>query len=267
MKIDMPMTGEIDADSLAPIIDRRAQDWTPEALHETFVRYGCAVVRRMAPIEAVQEVEAAVAAAYSVKTTPGKHVCDPEIAAASAGRVSGYELVDTPLLSRFLALVYEGQAYRRSSVTARRIRVVDTEMDWQKPLDLHLDCQIHPFRFTVNFWIPFQDCGVEAPGLQLLPLGYRETRRYAGFTGAVQRDGQPWNWNYFEVDFFDPDQIMKDFGDNAFLRPVMQPGDLIVSSNWIIHGSYRTPQMRSARTNIEVRFIGDEIDLSGATAT
>jgi hypothetical protein len=261
------MMPEIDADSLIPILDRRAEDWTAEGLRETFMKYGCAVVRQMAPIAALQEVEAAIAAAYSVKTSPGFHVYDADIANASEGRITGYEIVDTPLLRRFLTLVYQGQTYRRSSVNARRIQGVEGNETWQEPLGLHLDAHFHPFAFTVNFWVPFQECGVEAPGLQLLPLAYKETRAYSGYTGAIHRDGQRWNRGYFRSDYFDADDIVSDFGENALLRPVMKPGDLIVSSNWVIHGTYRTAQMRNGRTNMEARLIGDDIDVSAASRT
>jgi hypothetical protein len=255
------MTPKIDAGSLVPTVDRRAEDWSAEELHRTFIRYGCAIVRRAAPIQALQEIEAAILVAYSQKTEPGFHVYDSDIAEASGGRLTGYEAVDTPLLRAFLALVYEGQVYRRDSVTARRIQGVDGNEAWQRPLGLHLDSHFHSFQFTVNFWIPFQECGLEAPGLQLLPLAYPETRRYCGYTGAIHREGEKSNRGYFKADYFDRDAIIKNFGEKAFLRPVMKPGDVVVSSNWILHGSYRTPQMRNGRTNIEVRFIGDNIDV------
>jgi hypothetical protein len=34
----------------------------------------------------------------------------------------------------------------------------------------------------------------------------------------------------------------------------VKPGDVIVSSNWIIHGSYRSPEMKKGRTSAEVRY-------------
>jgi hypothetical protein len=263
----LPMMPEIDANDLTLFLDRRAEDWTAEGLLEAFMKYGCAVVRQMVSIQALQELEAAIAVAYSVQTRPGFHVYDPDIASASGGRITGYEIVDTSLLRGFLTLVYQGQTYRRNAVNARRSQGVEGDETWQEPLGLHLDSHFHPFPFTVNFWVPFQECGVEAPGLQLLPLAYEETRAYAGYTGAIHRDGQRWNRGYFKADYFDADTVVKDFGENALLRPVMKPGDLVVSSNWIIHGTYRTPQMRNGRTNVEVRFIGDDMDVSAASRT
>jgi O-acetylhomoserine/O-acetylserine sulfhydrylase-like pyridoxal-dependent enzyme len=51
------------------------------------------------------------------------------------------------------------------------------------------------------------------------------------------------------------------FGDDCLFHPVMKAGDLIVSSNWIIHGSYHTPEMTQTRTNIEIRFMGEKLDV------
>jgi hypothetical protein len=42
----------------------------------------------------------------------------------------------------------------------------------------------------------------------------------------------------------------------------MRTGDLIVASNWLIHGSYRTPQMSQGRVSVELRFIGTDLDIA-----
>ena len=42
----------------------------------------------------------------------------------------------------------------------------------------------------------------------------------------------------------------------------MRPGDLIVSSNWIIHGTFQTETMKTGRTSIEVRYIGDKREVA-----
>ena len=43
---------------------------------------------------------------------------------------------------------------------------------------------------------------------------------------------------------------------------MLKAGDLIVASNWLIHGSYRTPDMHKGRTSIELRFIGTDLDIA-----
>ena len=250
---------QIDVDEVAPRIDMRSDQWTPEKLHDAFTRHGCAVVRNAISIQRLNELHDLVVEAY--RTTTDLHVYDRELLKLTGGRVSGFELVDVPLLQDLLKLVYAGQGWQEDSVTARRIHGVDIDHGWQPPLRLHLDSQFHDFRFTVNFWIPFRECGVTAPSMQLLPLDYLETRRYSGFTGALQREGEDFFYGHFVKVRFDPSALQGEFGDNCFFRPVMYPGDVIISSNWVIHGSYQTPQMKSGRTSLEIRYIGEKLDI------
>jgi hypothetical protein len=249
----------IDADEVARRIDMRSDQWTPEKLHDAFTGYGCAIVRSAISVQQLNEMHNLVTQAY--RSTTDFHVYDRDLVKLTEGRISGFELVDVPLLQDLLKLIYAGQGWRQESVTARRIRGFDTNHDWQLPLKLHLDSQFHGFHFTVNFWIPFHECGVAAPSLQLLPLNYLETRRYSGFTGDLQRDGERCYFGHFAKDALDQTVLRREFGDNCFFRPPMNPGDVIVSSNWIIHGSYRTPQMKSGRTSVEIRFIGEKCDI------
>ena len=252
--------GFIDGSGLAGQIDRDASNWTAESLHRTFLTHGCVVVRGVIPIDALESLRDVIAREYT-KTTD-LHIYDTDIKAATDGTRSGFELVDVPLLQEFLGRVYEGQNWRQHSVNARRIEGVDSIEGWQKPLELHLDCQFHQFEFTTNFWIPLQHCGVESPAVQFLPIDYRRTRQYSGYTGALLREGERWNFGYFPDVVCDPDVVTKDFGPECLFHPVMNPGDAIIASNWIIHGSYRTPNMRKGRTNVEIRFIGSQLDLN-----
>jgi hypothetical protein len=250
---------EINASALAHKLDAPESSWTPETLHQTFLKFGCAVVRGGVDREVQRTIRAAVDVAY--QGTSDAHVYDKDISKASEGRLSGWELVDTALLQNFLALTFSGQEWRRAYIAARRIQGVRDNPDWQRPLELHLDSQFHGFDFTVNFWVPFDRCGVDAPSLQLIPLSYQKTREYSQYTGELLREGEPYYFGYFRSDIVDPSAAIEAFGPECFLRPAMEPGDVIVSSNWIIHGSHRTPDMEKGRMNAELRFIGSKLDI------
>ena len=138
------------------------------------------------------------------------------------------------------------------------------QLDWQPPLALHVDSFFHEFWFTVNFWVPFDDCGIEAPGLQLLPINYRDTRRYAGFSRQPVhpfRDGAE-NSQYFPSEAISIERLQRDFGEDCLFRPAMAPGDVIIASNWIIHGSHRTADMTRGRSSIEIRYVGTCPDIA-----
>src|SRR5262249_49222107 len=244
-------------------LDRNASDWSPQALHRAFLKYGCAVVRNIISRATLDAVQKAVLKSY--ERVNEVHIYDSDIRDATAGRLSGFELVnDAQILKEFLSRVYVGQCWREYNVTARRIQGSELKENWQGPLELHLDSQFHSFAFTTNFWIPFQDCGIDAPSVQFVPVDYLSTRSYSGYTGIPSRIEEKWHRAYFREDAFKLDAVTKAFGDECFLRPVMKPGDVIIASNWIIHGSYRTPQMTKGRTSIEVRFFGEKTDVQPA---
>lgn len=250
----------IDATEIAPLLDRDLSEWTPENLRDTYLRYGCAVVRRAVAIDLIEHTRNAIEKAY--ESTSDVHLYEKQIKKASGGALSGYELVGHPKLKRFLDLVYSGQLYFRKNATTRRILGSEVKANWQEPLTLHIDAQFHRFQFTVNFWVPLQDCGIDAPSLQVVPLDYVRTRDYAGYTGRVLRPGEQFRFGYFADRALDVDTVVARFGEGAFLHPAMGAGDLIVASNWLIHGSYRTPEMAQGRTSVELRFIGTDLDIA-----
>jgi hypothetical protein len=256
----MPLLRDINASELAPLLDRPLAAWSPASLRDCYLRYGCVIVRSAIALDLIERVRLAIDKAY--ETTRNVHVHANEILAASDGTLTGFELVTDPKLKRFRDLVYARQLYFRESVTVRRIQGNEVSSNWQEPLTLHLDAQFHRFRFTMNFWVPLQDCGIDSPSLQVVPLDYVSTRIYAGFTGRRLRNGEEFQLGFFSEHGLEPDQVAAAFGATAFLRPTMRAGDFVVASNWLIHGSYRTPEMTKGRTSVELRFIGTDLDVA-----
>jgi hypothetical protein len=262
--LSIVVMGEIRAAELAGQLDRDISRWTPQRLHEAYGQHGCAVVRGAIDTATMRDVATAMDAAY--ETASEANVTEHDLAKVTRGKLTGFELVEgSTFLREFLDCVYRDLAYRRLSVSGRRIQGIEFGKDWQKPLDLHLDSQFHQLLFTVNFWVPFQECGIDAPSLQLVPIDVKTTRRYSGFRGSLLRQGEPINFGLFKQGAFDVVAVKSAFGEDCFYRPVMKPGDVIVSSNWIIHGSYRTPHMKKGRTSVEIRYIGPWLNMRRPT--
>jgi len=241
-------------------LDKFASEWTPDSLRDCFCTHGCAVVREVVPTELLGRINTAVEGAYRVRTD-AVHIDGSDIQAAD-GELTGFEVADTPLLRGFLDRVYIGQKYRPYNVVARRIQGVQNNKEYQQPLDLHVDAQFHSPCFTINFWVPFVRAGLDRPGLCLVPVNYKRTRRYVGYTGQLLREDE-FNCGYFDRGRLTVEAITREFGADCFLKPVVNAGDLVVSSNWIIHGSHQTPDMPYGRTSMEVRFIGNTRDIVG----
>ena len=144
----------------------------------------------------------------------------------------------------------------------------------------HLDAFVHAPRFTVNFWIPFQECGIDAPGLGVVQAPFADVLSFAGYQdGAkVWDDPAPMgNYTYFRPEMkalhrnHDPDRLPKcaSVFPVASPTPAFMPGDAMMLSNWTLHQTHATPSMVKTRENVELRFwsaasLGDILREHGA---
>jgi len=242
-------------------LDRAVREWTPQTLRDAYLAHGCAIVRGAVDPAMLDRLREAIDRAY-LKTSD-VHVYDAAIREAD-GELTGFEVADTSLLRGFLDLLYAGQAYKGANVAARRVHgSSEVANNFQVPLKLHVDAQYHGPTFTVNFWTPLQACGVDSPTILLVPVDYKRTRAHVGFTGKKLREGGEFYTDFFDLGSMDVDVVKRTFGDDIFLCPVMAVGDVVIASNWIIHGSHHTATMTQGRKSVEVRFIGTRMDVRG----
>jgi ectoine hydroxylase-related dioxygenase (phytanoyl-CoA dioxygenase family) len=85
----------------------------------------------------------------------------------------------------------------------------------------------------VTCWIALDDCGNDAPGLELITQEQPELLSPSGLTDARIRDR---------------------FLPEHFWRPVLQPGDALLFTGEILHRTHVVPAMMHDRTSIELRF-------------
>jgi hypothetical protein len=122
-------------------------------------------------------------------------------------------------------------------------------------ISLHTDGIIQGTGETVlAFWTPLHECGVNAPGLAVVRAGKDQViehlRRHfpskpiPGWCSETE-------WNL--TDAFKVETIRESFGDA--ITPHMQPGDVMVFTNWTIHGSHVTPEMTGRRSAAVIRFV------------
>jgi hypothetical protein len=159
-----------------------------------------------------------------------------------------------------LAKVFGGRDYEISAETAsRRVGRVREPPHWLAPLGPHLDAFIHAPRFTVNFWIPFQECGVDAPGLGVVEVSF------TGYDNGAEVWADPAPVGEF-TRFRPAMQAMCRHRDPAVIAelherfhdrirtPSFAPGDAMMLSNWTLHLTHATPAMTKTRENLELRF-------------
>lgn len=129
---------------------------------------------------------------------------------------------------------------------------------WQPPLEPHLDAFFHPFEFTVNFWIPFHDCGREAPSLGVVRASFAQAMEFAGFDGNAPSAGGEYVWNLsnFRATPLAFGRLCEVFGDRI-ATPEYRIGDAMMLSNWTLHFTHSDPAMTNRRANVELRFLSD----------
>jgi hypothetical protein len=165
-----------------------------------------------------------------------------------------------------LAKVFGGRDYEISAETAsRRVGRTRQPPHWLPPLGPHLDAFIHAPRFTVNFWLPFQECGVDAPSLGVVEAPFADILSFTGYENGAELWADPAPVGQFTrfrpamqamCRYRDPAAIaemQERFGD-CIRTPSFAPGDAMMLSNWTLHLTHATPEMTKNRENLELRF-------------
>ena len=117
---------------------------------------------------------------------------------------------------------------------------------------------------TVNFWVPFQECGVDAPGLGVVQAPFADVRSFASYwDGAkVWDDPAPiGSYMCFRPAMkalhrdHDPKIIAnaRTFFPGQIATPTFKPGDAMMISNWTLHLTHSMPEMPKTR-ECELRF-------------
>jgi hypothetical protein len=161
---------------------------------------------------------------------------------------SMYDLISTPALIS-LAQTLLGPEVAASPFGHSRRLTMDSARHcngWFAPkIGWHADAQYHsPNRFTLNFWVPLDECGVDAPGLELIPLSLSASREVLNYP---QRMLVPERL---------PDALAAAGLLDKSIKPEMRVGDVLVFSNWTIHQTHVTPNMTGDRASFELRLVG-----------
>jgi hypothetical protein len=236
-----------------------------ETMVPAFLRQGCLLLRNFVDPAALARTYDMTLRAYD--HVDGYHVRPDHL------RQLGMPMYSDILFGErhfdLLRRVFGDRHYDISSETsARRVGKVRQPPHWLPPLGPHLDAFVHPPRFTVNFWIPFQECGIEAPGLGAVQAPFADVLSFVGYENGkkVWNDPAPiGQYTHFRPAMkalhrnHDADVMaeMNERFSGRLLTPAFKAGDAMMMSNWTLHLTYATPAMTKTRENIELRFWSD----------
>ena len=244
-----------------------AQSVSIRAMSAAFRANGFVLLRGAVPAHKVQRYREALDAIYrQYDVSPGDFAAFPaaQVEAIRQGDVS--PSIFAALAGFTLEEYFRGRTLRAlvKAEIKRAVPDLSTFMTVSpKPdfaiggLALHTDGIIQGTAASViALWSPLHACGVDAPGLAVLPASKERVidylrRKFPDKTIPGWCSTTEWN----DTGAFDAMTLRDEFGDPW--TPAMQPGDVMIFSNWTIHGSYVTPAMTKRRSAAIMRWTTD----------
>jgi hypothetical protein len=252
---------------------------TLDALRAGIFGHGCLLVRRLVPearverlVEGIERAwggfEAGAAGAPSSETTPWFEPFMP-VSDFSLGvkRKLGWEagavmLADSPRVMFELIETFEEVGLGRliaahlgerpvlsmHKCTLRRVQPDLQGADWHQD-GAFLGDGIR----TVNVWLSLSHCGRDAPGLDIVP------RRLDGVV-ETGTEGANFKWSV------SPDVVERTCGQTSVLRPIFEPGDVLLFDELFLHRTAVGPGMTRERCASESWFFAPSTYPGGAQA-
>lgn len=154
----------------------------------------------------------------------------------------------TPLVSGIVkALLVKPRPYNSTILTV--------SPDNTTGIAMHTDGIIQGTReAVVALWSPLNACGTVAPGLGVIPAPRDAVLGYLRHC-FPDKDIPPWCSTTEWASAFEAGKLRAAFGEPV--SPVMRPGDVVVFTNWTLHGSDRRPGMTGSRAAIVQRWTGE----------
>ncbi len=253
--------GPFSADELASVLDR----------------HGVAVVRGGLPEHDCQallpRLEHNLAQAYVPNQPPGDSTelnvplhffCDSSETAALAARFA--EIREQPIAAWHWALegvVSTDDVWRRISgmttileAVAKRLGgplAIDRSLGYaraklasqRRVLPFHQDARTGYWEIpTIAMWMPLVACGVDAPGLEVVPRRLHSLFPVGLYGGRERADYQSYPASAID-DLIPP---------WAVLAPLLEPGDVLLFDSYVLHRTQRLPGCQGRRVNFDARF-------------
>jgi hypothetical protein len=268
-----PAFDRLPSDSSLPEVS--AGELTPELLRAAILRSGCLLVRQLVEPEDAARLAEGIDRAYAARDARAsgrltdadyfdEFEPDPRFDLASLrefvrGGGSGLLAADSPRVLLDVLDVFERVGLQRlateylgersaMSVDKCLLRKVSPkvfgdagETDGPKPSAWHQDGAFLGDVRALNVWLSLSRCGDEAPGLDIVP-------RRLDHIVATGTDGAAFDWSVSR-------EVAEQVGDGVgILRPIFEPGDVLLFDELFLHSTAAEPEMPSMRYAVESWF-------------
>ncbi|MDD9918809.1 MAG: phytanoyl-CoA dioxygenase family protein, partial [Rhodospirillaceae bacterium] len=164
-----------------------------------------------------------------------------------------FDLIGNFRFHRIMSKFFDGDFRSSPSAHVRRISPSSEQQreQWQGPTPWHIDGQYHnPRHFGLNFWVPLNTCGIEAPGLRIIRANVFDMQRY------VEYDPVEETFNAGRLKTIN-ETVFDDFEEGQIFAPELKVGDVFLFHNWTIHQTNCQDGMTKPRKSCELRVIQD----------
>lgn len=223
---------------------------------------GCILLRNFAEPARLQQLKTVLDGIYA--EVRDVHVFGDHLKERGLPEIHEYIFQDKH--RALLAEVFAGWRCELYNSLARRMEPAELEPDavpWQQPLPPHLDAFLHALPFTVNFWVPLQPCGADAPRLGIVRAPFGDILDFVGY----HDDGQLYlpdpelnfaRFNDLSRRLYNRDEIAVEAFSSRYADRIWTPhyrlGDAMLLSNWTLYFTHAQTGMTARRENVELRF-------------
>ncbi|PIQ28349.1 hypothetical protein COW36_04050 [bacterium (Candidatus Blackallbacteria) CG17_big_fil_post_rev_8_21_14_2_50_48_46] len=138
-------------------------------------------------------------------------------------------------------LLYQNSLFRRQM----------PEKSPSPPLPWHQDALfLGDLSPVLNLWCPLMACGQDAPGLEIFEVNLKESLRLERFPRRGVQAGDA----YADFSFL-PEELESLFPGASSWTPTLNPGDLLVFHEKILHRTHLQKGMTQTRISLEMRCI------------
>jgi hypothetical protein len=245
----------------------RPEQLTPELVRAGILRDGCLLIRGLVDRDEAEQLvteirhafEARESATQGGEADPGYYdelEPDPRFTGFKAREFvaegGGLWVADSPhvlfgMLDAFercgLRDVIQGYLGERPVISVQKctLRKVDpaahTGRGW------HQDGAFMGDVRALNVWLSLSRCGDESPGMEIVP-------RRLDHIVPTGTEGAVFDWSV------SPQVAEESAGDAGVLRPIFEPGDVLLFDDLFLHTTASEPEMKKSRWAIESWFFG-----------
>jgi hypothetical protein len=107
--------------------------------------------------------------------------------------------------------------------------------------------------FGLTIWVPLEDCGIDAPGIQFAPGNHHCVQQLLKYDPA-----EPGACDPAGTAMIEDGRYVRNMYGGAVSQPEFLAGDVAIFTNWTVHATHVTDKMTKLRQSVECRYMSEK---------